>query len=133
MQLEKRSGTLFRLGLMAASCALLSHTARSQGLPTAPGDTEQPLQVSSGLLFYKEDGGRVQSYDAIVNLRKDLGDQRSVDLNLAFDSLSGGSPNGAAPANKAQTFATPSGTSLQSGNGAPLTYTTPLGRRVART
>jgi hypothetical protein len=116
---------------MAASCALLSHTARSQGLPAAPGDTEQPLQVSSGLLFYKEDGGRVQSYDAIVNLRKDLGDQRSVDLNLAFDSLSGGSPNGAAPANKAQTFATPSGTSLQSGNGVPLTYTTPSGRRVA--
>jgi hypothetical protein len=117
---------------MAASCALLSHGVRSQGLPDTPSDTEQPLHVDSGLLFYKEDGGRIQSYDAIVSLRKDLGDERSLGLSLAFDSLSGGSPNGAAPANTAQTFATPSGTSLQAGNGAPVTYTTPSGRVVAQ-
>jgi hypothetical protein len=117
---------------MAASCALLSHAVRSQTLPSTPSDTEQPLHVDSGFLFYKEDGGRIQSYDAIVSVRKDLGDERSINLSLAYDSLSGGSPNGAAPANTAQTFATPSGTSLLASNGAPATYTTPSGREVAQ-
>jgi len=127
MQLNK-STTPLRLGLMAASCALLgAPVARSQVAP----DGEQPLLIDTGLLYYKEDQGRVQTIEPIVNLKKNYGDDHVLGVTLTFDSLTGGSPNGAIPSRKAQTFATPSGTSLQPVSGVPQTYTTPSGQVVA--
>jgi hypothetical protein len=127
MQLKKPA-TPLRLGLMAASCALLgAPTANAQ---TAP-DGEQPLLIDTGLLYYKEDQGRVRTIEPVVRFKKDYGDEHVLGVTLAYDSLTGGSPNGAIPSRKAQTFATPSGTSLQPVSGVPQTYTTPSGQVVA--
>jgi len=132
MQLSGRPGAL-RLGLMAATCTLLSSPLRAQTEAETPSDAEQPLKIDAGLLYYKESLGRIQSYDAIVDLKKDFGDEQILSARVAYDSLSGGSPNGAVPTHAAQTFATPSGTSMQAAAGSgPVTYTTVSGRVVAQ-
>ena len=93
---------------MAASCALLSHTARAQG----SDDAEQPLVLDAALLYYKENAGRVQTIEPVVSLKKDFGDLRVLAGTLAIDTLSGATPNGAIPSKSPQTFASPSSTSL---------------------
>lgn len=117
MQLKKPGPV--RGGLFAASCALLGAAAQAQ---------EAPWQVDTGVLYYKEDAGRVQALEPVVNVRRDFGDEHVFDASLTFDSLTGGSPNGAMPSKTAQTFATPSGTSLVATNGTPRIYTSPSGR-----
>jgi Protein of unknown function (DUF3570) len=113
MQLKQKAGTAHvRAGLMAATCALLAPGARAQGLFS--GDATNT--VDTGLLLYKEDQGRVQSLDAIVKLSSDFGDEHVLTATGAIDVLTGGSPNGAMPQKFAQTFTTPSGSSLQPGN-----------------
>lgn len=107
MQL-KRPGAPLQLGLMAASCALLSATARAQ---TAP-DADQSFELDSAVLYYKENAGRVQAIEPVVSLKKDFGDQRALQGTFTADSLSGATPNGALPSHNAQTFASPSSRSL---------------------
>jgi hypothetical protein len=107
MQL-KRPPAQLHLGLMAASCALLSSTVRAQ----TADDSGQPLQLDTDVLYYKENAGRVQTVEPVVSLKKDFGDLRTLDGTLTLDSLSGATPNGAIPARKPQTFASPSSTSL---------------------
>jgi len=132
MQLNGTAGAL-RLGLMAATCSLLTSPLHAQTEIEASSDPEQSLKVDAGLLYYKESLGRIQSYDAIVDLKKDFGDEQILSARGAYDSLSGGSPNGAVPSHTAQTFATPSGTSMQASTGSgPVTYTTASGRVVAQ-
>jgi len=103
------------------------------------GLTEQQQQASSqvdsALLLYKENGGRVQSAEAVVHLKQDYGDERSLNFKLTFDALTGGSPNGALPSKAVQTFATPSGSTLQAPTASPAppqTYTTPSGNVVTQ-
>jgi hypothetical protein len=93
---------------MAAGCALLSHTARAQQAEAAA----QPLELDSALLYYRENAGRVQTIEPVVSLKKDFGDLRILDGTLTLDTLSGATPNGAMPAKKPQTFASPSSSSL---------------------
>ena len=107
MQL-KRPPAQLHLGLMAASCALLSSPVRAQ----TADDSGQPLQLDTDVLYYKENAGRVQTVEPVVSLKKDFGDLRTLDGTLTLDSLSGATPNGAIPARKPQTFASPSSTSL---------------------
>ena len=107
MQL-KRPGAPLQLGLMAASCALLSSTGRAQTL----GNADQSVQLDSAVLYYKENAGRVQAIEPVVSLKKDFGDQRLLAGTFTVDSLSGATPNGAVPSRKPQTFASPSSTSL---------------------
>jgi hypothetical protein len=116
MQLKNPAS--IRGGLFAASCALLGSVAHA----------DDAWQVDTGVLYYKEDGGRVQAVEPVVNVRKDFGDEHVLDATLTFDSLTGGSPNGAIASKSAQTFATPSGTSLKATNGAPRIYTSASGR-----
>jgi hypothetical protein len=96
-----------RAGLMAASCALLAPAIRAADETT----------VDSGLLYYKEDKGRVSSIDAIVKLSHDFGDERALTATGSVDVLTGGSPIGAVPQKSAQTFTTPSGSTLTPGVG----------------
>ena len=129
MQLTNAGGSV-RLGVMAASCALLATTVE---VTEADAADKRSTKVDAGLMYYQENLGRIRSYDAIVDLRQDFGDERILSGHVAFDTLSGGSPNGAVPTKAAQTFATPSGTSLQASTGSgPVTYTTASGRTVAQ-
>jgi Protein of unknown function (DUF3570) len=116
----KRPASSLQLGLMAASCALLSHTARAQ---TADG-VAQPFELDSALLYYKENSGRVQAIEPVVSLKKDFGDQRILGGTFTVDSLSGATPNGALPSRRPQTFASPSSTSLVPQTGKKTTLYT---------
>jgi hypothetical protein len=109
VQLKRPAGQL-HLSLMAASCALLSGGARAQ---MASGeDGTEPLLLDAELLYYKENAGRVQVIEPMVSLKKDFGDLRTLQGTLTIDTMSGATPNGAIPAKKPQTFASPSSTSL---------------------
>jgi hypothetical protein len=103
-----RPGASLQLGLMAASCALLSATARAQSAP----DADPSFELDSAVLYYKENAGRVQAIEPVVSLKKDFGDQRVLAGAFTADSLSGATPNGALPSRKVQTFASPSSASL---------------------
>lgn len=149
MQLRKIDSPL-RLQLALASCALMS-TPTTFAATSLYGDSsaDKPVQVDSGVLYYQESGGRVQVIEPVVDIKNDFGDDRSLTTKLIFDTLSGGSPNGAIPSKSVQTFATPSGTSLQPSSSSSnttkpaagnegsdaalraLTYTTASGRVVS--
>jgi hypothetical protein len=86
---------------------------------STPGTTE----VDSSLMHYKESGGRVSTTEGVVSLKQTQEDGTGLSLKLTYDTLSGGSPNGALPSKKTQTFAHPSGTSLT----PPHAYTTASG------
>lgn len=129
MQLKPKPGAI-RRGLIAASCALLGASgARSQEATTpsddADADSGQGNWVLDSAVAYYHENGRIQAIEPVVNFRGDDGDGHIGNLNLTYDSLSGSSPNGALPSNKAQTFASPSGKSLSA---APHTYTTASGQ-----
>ncbi|MEZ5498096.1 MAG: DUF3570 domain-containing protein [Steroidobacteraceae bacterium] len=125
MQLKSTHGSV-HLGLMAATCALFA----AQSPPSKAAEPGE-WQVDTGLLYYKENNDRIETVEPVVNLQKDYGDERQLNMTLTFDSLTGGSPNGAIPSRQPQTFATPSGTSLQPVQGVPQTITTASGRVVA--
>jgi hypothetical protein len=132
MQLNKTSGSL-RLGLMAASCALLSAPVHAQSADDEQvNEGEQPWQFDTGFLIYKENDGRISANEPLVTLRKDFGDESILGLGLTFDALSGGSPNGAIPSKKLATYASPSGTRLTGYGGVPVTFTTPSGQTVSQ-
>ena len=107
MQLTINTAQAMRAALAAASCGLLG-MATVATAETAP-DTERKWQVDSALLYYKENNGRVQAAEPIVNFRKDYGDERVLNVKLTLDSLTGASPNGATASTQAQTFTSPSG------------------------
>ena len=112
MQLKRKSQSV-RQQLAAASCALLG-AAAARGQDT--GGVIAAVQASdwsvdSALAYYHEDG-RIQAIEPVVDVSKTFSAGQVLGLKLTADSLSGASPNGALPSNKAQTFASPSGTSL---------------------
>jgi hypothetical protein len=103
-----------RRRLMAASCALLSAgAARGQdanGIPAGSGLLDN-LSLDSALAYYHENG-RIRAIEPVVDVVKVFADGQELSLNGSYDSLSGSSPNGALTSRAAQTFASPSGTSL---------------------
>jgi hypothetical protein len=106
---------------MAASCALLGASAAnaqeavgSQKEESLVNRLLEGVSFDSALAYYREDG-RIQAIEPVVNVSKTFAGGDVASLNVTFDSLSGASPNGAAPSNVPQTFASPSGTSLNTG------------------
>lgn len=93
-----------RKQLVAATLSLLGMAAGN------PAHAE-PLKwtIDSGLLYYKEGGGRVQAIEPVVNGTVDLGGERLLSAGVVLDTLSGATPNGAAPWSQPQTFTSPSG------------------------
>lgn len=103
-----------RLSLAHASAVLAGV------LPLAAAAGEVGWSSDMAVLSYQEDGGRVQALEPVISLKNDLGDERVFSARLVLDSLTGASPNGAAPARVAQVFTGPSG-------GSAVT-TTPAGQ-----
>jgi hypothetical protein len=101
MQLKKPIGA----SLAAATCGLLG------ALPAAPVAAQEApdWDIDSSLLFYGEDNGRVQDASLDISVRRALDEDRSFNLNLTVDSLTGATPNGAVPTNAVQTFTGASG------------------------
>ncbi|MBP7177749.1 MAG: DUF3570 domain-containing protein [Moraxellaceae bacterium] len=114
MQLKKSKGLTIAHAIAQASAVLLGATAP---LVSAHAD-DHGWQVDTAALFYTESDSRVQAAEPVISMKKDMGDEKILNLKLVLDSLTGASPNGAAPANVAQIFTGPSGGG---------TYTTPAG------
>ena len=80
---RRRTGLPF---LAAGAGALVARGAEAQS------------QIDAKLLYYGESGGRTQVINPLVNIHQDLGDAwGTLDLLLAYDSISGASPTGAYP------------------------------------
>ena len=109
--------------------AVLSLLGAMHGLALAQA-TDNATSVDGAVMHYKESGGRVSTTEAVVHAKETLNDGETLGLKLTFDTLSGGSPNGALPSKQVQTFARPSGKSLStSAVVTPVqTYTTASGR-----
>ncbi len=111
-----------RRRLLAASCALLSAgAARSQQPNAAPADSGllDDWSADTALAYYHEDG-RIQAVEPVVELSKVYANGQSLSFNVAYDALSGASPNGALTSHSPQTFSSPSGKPSHA-------YTTPPG------
>lgn len=107
MQLKANHKTPLRLALAAATATLL-------GTPPTVAQEESdnnPWQINTAILIYKEDDGRVEAIEPVVALKKDFGDEHILDVKVAADTLTGASPNGAVPSTAPQTFTSPSGKS----------------------
>lgn len=87
-----------RGALAAATGVLLGATAAPS--PAAEFDT--------GVLLYTE-FDRVSLVESVIAARRAIGERRFVNATLMIDILTGASPNGALPANRVQTFTSPSG------------------------
>ncbi len=71
--------------------------AASAGALAARGANAQS-QIDAKLLYYKEDGGRTQVINPLVNIHQDLGESWGMlDVLLAYDTISGASPTGGYP------------------------------------
>lgn len=102
MQLKKSKSV--RKMLAVATTSLLTGMAHSANINAAENDWE----MDSSVLYYSE-ADRVTVIEPVVNFRKDLGDDESLNLRFVFDSLTGASVNGAIKTNSAQTFTNSSG------------------------
>jgi hypothetical protein len=111
MQLKNKSRTRSAIRdigtpLAAATCALLGQAA--------PGEAQAqkidaPWDVDTSLLIYSESDGRVEDLSLNAIARKELREDRFLNLTLALDTLTGASPSGAVPSSVVQTFTRPSG------------------------
>lgn len=95
-----------RNSLTVATCSLLSlETAQAGYL-----DYDSLWHVDAAVLFYAEQN-RVTVVEPVVQVKKEIATGEFVTVKLAFDTLSGATPNGAAPSSTPQTFTSPSGES----------------------
>ncbi len=122
MQLTSKQANAMRAALAVASYSLLGMATVAIAETTPEADI--PWQVDTALLYYKEDNGRVQATEPIVNFKKDYGDERVLNIKLTLDTLTGASPNGATPSSQVQAFTGPSGTLPSATQAANSTRTT---------
>ncbi len=119
-QKRKSKGLVPALGMLTANLliatAAMAQTSPGAGsnLPAPNGsineDTETDLgltRVDSAVLFYHEANGRVQTTEPMISVAFNGTDGDVLSIKLTSDTLTGATPNGAAPWKQAQTFTTP--------------------------
>lgn len=102
---KKTAEKAFSTALASATCALLGTAA------PAPVDAQEDTgwDFNTSLLYYGEDGDRVQDLSFKSLSRLALVDDRVLTLGLTVDTLTGATPNGAIRQDGPQTFTRPSG------------------------
>ncbi len=104
MQLKKK--TRIKGALASATCALLgsqiAHAADTNN------DKDHGWKIDTAFLSYSEKD-RVDANETNIRAQKTNKDDSKFSLNFVVDTLSGASPNGAAPSDQTQTFTKPSG------------------------
>ena len=73
-------------------------------------DGGSPWEMDSSILYYGE-LDRVHVIKPVLSARKEIGEERFLTVRTILDTMSGASPNGAAPSSRPQTFTTSSGRS----------------------
>lgn len=63
--------------------------------------------IDSAVLFYKEDGSRVQAIEPMISLTHHTKNDTIYSAKFTYDSLTGATPYGAAPSKDEQTFVSP--------------------------
>jgi len=111
VQLKRKAGR--RASLAAATFGLLGAAVAptpvaAQDEPPA-AEPARPWLFDTGVLVYQENDGRVRAIEPVITATHDLGDERILSTRFVVDSLTGATPNGAAPASTPQTFSGPSG------------------------
>lgn len=91
------------------------------------------LTVDSAILFYKEDGGRVQAIEPVIGVTYNAANGAIYSGKFTYDTLTGASANGATRAAIPQTFMAPINNTggsegSDSSTGASGTYITPAGK-----
>ena len=89
-------------------------------------------QAETAVRYYSEDG-RVTSVEPVLQLSNTDEQDRTISINIAYDSLSGASPNGAAVSDQVQTFTSTSGaanTATNYSSNTPQTTTSASGRTL---
>lgn len=100
--------------LATATCTLLGSTASSPAI----AQEEPDWDFNTSLLYYGEDGDRVQDFSVSAIARRMFVDDRFMTLSLTVDGLTGATPSGAIRQDVPQTFTRPSGNAA---------YTVPAG------
>jgi hypothetical protein len=111
--------------LATATCALLGTSAP----PVAVAQDIGEWRVDAAGLYYSEQE-RVRDYSVNVLARTQPFEDRLLSLTFSFDTLSGASPNGAAPSASPQTFSRPITLTRTSGGGTIASggnFTVPAG------
>lgn len=90
------------LALAAATGALLGVPAFAEGEPGS-------WDVDAAVLYYGEDNSRVQATEPAISATRYFNNNKSLNLKLVLDTLTGASPSGATPSDEIQTFTRPSG------------------------
>jgi hypothetical protein len=94
---ERALRRLRRRARKASRRSSIPFLAAGAGALAARGAHAQS-QIDAKLLYYKESGGRTQVINPLVNVHQDLGDAwGTLDLLLAYDTISGASPTGGYP------------------------------------
>ncbi len=91
--------------LASATCALL---ATSSGVHAEDPHPVGEWDISGALLLYSETD-RVQAVEPVINAKKALDTDESINIKLTIDTLTGASASGAVPSTQSQTFTRPSG------------------------
>ena len=142
MQLKSKGRITVALGLMTAGLFASASAFAQQSTTNAnindDTSTDQGLtRVDTAILFYQEAGGRVKATEPVtsITLNDDSGD--SLHVKLTADTLTGATPNGAAPWHTTQTFLTPAHTagvqtSVTSASGNSTLVTVPGTNVLAR-
>ncbi|MCM8919709.1 MAG: DUF3570 domain-containing protein, partial [Candidatus Thiodiazotropha sp.] len=100
MQLKKQNK--ITTTLTAATCTLLGINAADTVAEEGDWDFD------SAILYYSE-VDRVSAIEPVITAKRDFGDEKSLNLKLVIDVLTGASANGATPSDQPQTFTRPSG------------------------
>jgi hypothetical protein len=109
MQLKRRVAA-GKLPIQAGSLAAATYALLGPGTATTVIAQElEQWDVDTAMLYYAEGDGRVRDASINIAASKELREDGFLGLTLAFDSLTGASPSGAAPSTAPQTFTRPSG------------------------
>jgi hypothetical protein len=94
----------------AGAATTYDSPTEATGSTSANDDTAADVglsRVDSSVLFYQEAGGRVKATEPVVSVNLNSSDGDVLSLKLTSDTLTGATPNGAAPWKQSQTFITP--------------------------
>ncbi len=91
------------LALAAATCTLLGGVAQAE-----KGDPGT-WSFDAAFLYYSEDNSRVQAAEPVLSATRYFDTDKTLNLKVVLDSLTGASPSGATPSDGVQTYTRPSG------------------------
>jgi hypothetical protein len=97
--------------LAAATCALLGTASPAAALAQDIGD----WQFDTAAFYYGEGDNRVQDLSVNILARGQVAEDKFLNFTFGYDTLTGASPNGAAPSAQTQVFARPISLTRSSG------------------